>query len=128
MKQSGRSETDLEALKAHTCDERDAGTDSKSLQFTFCNEEFSQHDLECAFDKPDSCTYEKKKNVLEKCCRTNKFQKYAWANEVIDIDRTQQNDDDGGEEKKSEVEDGDKKPEAVAANDASGDDDVIDLT
>ena len=97
MKQSGRSETDLEALKAHTCDLTDAGTDSNGLQFTFCNEEFSQHDLECAFDIP-SCNYEKKKNVLEKCCRTNKFQKNAWANQVIDIDRPQQNDDDGGEE------------------------------
>ena len=34
----------------------------------------------------------------------------------------------GKVEKKSEVEDVDKKPEAVAANDASGDDGVIDLT
>mmetsp|Transcript_6926 Transcript_6926/g.16503 ORF Transcript_6926/g.16503 Transcript_6926/m.16503 type:complete len:568 (-) Transcript_6926:195-1898(-) len=50
--------------------------------------------------------------------------KSANGGEAIEIDF----DDDDGEEKKSEVEDGDKKPEAVAANDTSGVDGIIDLT
>mmetsp|Transcript_5580 Transcript_5580/g.15700 ORF Transcript_5580/g.15700 Transcript_5580/m.15700 type:complete len:560 (+) Transcript_5580:30-1709(+) len=51
--------------------------------------------------------------------------KLAKGDETIEIDL---DDNDDGEEKKSEVEDGNKKPEAVVANDGGGVDDVIDLT
>ena len=103
MKHSQNDQRALEAIKVKTCDVSTAGTDSATIQFTFCNQEFKQGDLECAFD--NDCGLlghnDTKLNVLDKCCRTNKFGWYnskrsLWQGETLKFDGNT-NDDDGGD-------------------------------
>ena len=83
-------------MQVRSCD----GSNSEQIQFTFCNNNFNQKDLECAFEGMPCGTGSTKQTVLDRCCRTNKFGYYndvAFSNgENTKIDGNT-DDDDGGD-------------------------------
>ena len=101
FKHAKNDERALEAIQVKTCDLTNAGSDSETIQFTFCNKEINKADLECAFESKPCGQNVTKQNVLDQCCRTNKFGWYNlnhafWKGEKLMIDgRT--HDDDGGD-------------------------------
>ena len=63
----------MEAIEVHSCDSMTRGSTSSEIQFTFCNKNFTQAELECAFEEKPCYQSNTAANVLNQCCRTNNF-------------------------------------------------------